>query len=507
MNKKFPKFIYALTGIILAVFIFRFTTGDNITKASMLVYPHTHKSQSGLVKKASDIPLNNLQDLNNALVNIAKETNPKVVTVFVSKVVEGHVQPFNFQPFNFGPFQFFQQAPEEKEYEKGMGSGIIVKKNGYILTNNHVVSHADSIIVRLYDGKKLPAKVIGADPQTDIAVIKINAHNLPVMQMGNSNNLHVGQLVMAVGNPLSPNLSNTVTLGIVSAKGREHLHLAHYEDYIQTDAAINPGNSGGPLVNMNGKLVGINSAIATQSGGFQGIGFAIPVNMAKDIMNQLIKYGKVRRGFLNVEIERINPTMAQSLGLKNDHGALIADVDGNPAKKAGLKQGDIVLKFDGKTVKNSDQLMNEVAGTLPGTKVTLTILRNGKRKKIRLKLGEMGKNNELAYTGGSKTKKLEKLLHFTVNDLSSHLKNEYEITKRLKGVVVTDIDKNSQAYQNGLRKGDVIMTAGYNGKRRNVHNVRSFSKALAGIKKGSAVFLRVYDPKQNANLYLAFQLY
>ena len=504
MNKRFPKIIYAFASIVLAVLVFRFSAGDGASRASMFIYPHTYKNT---LKDARDQPLNDLQDLNNALVNIAKNTNPKVVTVFVSKVVEGQVQPFNFNPFDFGPFPFFNQVPQEKEYEKGMGSGVIVRKNGYILTNNHVVSHSDSVVVKLYDGKKLPAKVVGTDPKTDLAVIKVNASNLPVMQMGNSDSLHVGQLVMAVGSPLDPNLSNTVTLGIVSAKGREHLHLAHYEDYIQTDAAINPGNSGGALVNMNGKLVGINSAIATQSGGNQGIGFAIPVNMAKNIMDQIIKYGKVKRGFLNVEVRSVDPTMAQALGLKNSHGALISDVNGNPAKAAGLKQGDVVIKLNGKPVKDADQLSNDIAGTLPGTKVKLTILRNGKEKTIEVKLGEMNSKNEESFTGNGNTGKLEKLLHFSVDNLSKHLKNKYGINRGLQGVVVTGIDKNSQAYANGLREGDVIMEAGYNGKRQRVQNIKGFTKSMSGVHKGDAVFLQVYDPSQNTDLYLAFQLY
>ncbi|HKJ34904.1 MAG TPA: Do family serine endopeptidase [Balneolales bacterium] len=501
MNKSFPKIIYAAASIILAVLVFRFSTADNASKASMFIYPHKEKN---VVKKASNLSLNNLQDLNNAFVNIAKSTNPTVVTVYVSKVIKGRAQPFNF-----GPFQFFEQNPRREQHESGMGSGVIVKSDGYILTNNHVVSHSDSVVVQLYGGKRMPAKVVGTDPKTDLAVIKINAKNLPVMRMGNSDSLHVGQLVMAVGSPLDPNLSNTVTLGIVSAKGREGLHLAHYENYIQTDAAINPGNSGGALVNMDGKLVGINSAIATQSGGNQGIGFSIPVNMAERIMHQIIKYGKVRRGFLNVMIRSVSPTMAQAMGLKNTKGALIADVNGNPAKAAGLKQGDIVLKLNGQNVKNANQLVNEIASTSPGTEVTLTILRNGKQKDIKVKLGDMSKleGNSVASGGSSSTTKLEKMLHFAVHSLTSKMKDNYGISSDIKGVIVTDVDHHSQAYANGLREGDVIMEAGYDGRRYNVKNEGDFSKALSGVHKGSAVFLKVFDPNRNTQEYLAFQLY
>jgi len=497
MNNRFPKIIYAAASIILAVLVFRFSTADNASKASLFVYPDSYKRVD---KKAKDKPLNNLQDLNNAFINIAKSTNPTVVTVFVRKEVQGHAMPFNF-----GPFQFFDQNPHQKQYERGMGSGVIVRKNGYILTNNHVVSHSDSIVVRLFGGKQLPAKVVGTDPKTDIAVIKINASNLPVMRMGNSDSVHVGELVMAVGSPLDRGLANTVTMGIVSAKGRDQLHLADYEDYIQTDAAINPGNSGGALVNMDGELIGINSAIATQSRGNQGIGFAIPVNMAKNIMEQIIKTGKVRRGFLNVYIKSIDPTMAKALGLKEAKGALIDQVNGDPAKAAGLEQGDIVLKLNGNPVKDANEFKNQIAGTAPGTTITLTVLRNGKEKEIKVKLGDMSKENSSGSTVTNN--KLASLLHFSVEQLSDNIRQQLGISKGIKGVVVNNVSRNSEAYQKGLRKGDVIMEAGYNGRRYPIKNVKEFNKAMSGVKKGDAVILKVYDPNQDAELFLAFQLY
>jgi serine protease Do len=497
MNNRFPKIIYAAASIILAVLVFRFSTADNASKASLFVYPDSYKRVD---KKAKDKPLNNLQDLNNAFINIAKSTNPTVVTVFVRKEVEGHAMPFNF-----GPFQFFDQNPHQKQYERGMGSGVIVRGNGYILTNNHVVSHSDSIVVRLFSGKQLPAKVVGTDPKTDIAVIKINASNLPVMKMGNSDSVHVGELVMAVGSPLDRGLANTVTMGIVSAKGRDQLHLADYEDYIQTDAAINPGNSGGALVNMDGELVGINSAIATQSRGNQGIGFAIPVNMAKNIMDQIIKTGKVSRGFLNVHIQTIDPTMAKALGLKDAKGALIAEVNGDPAKAAGLKQGDVVLKMNGQPIKDSNEFRNRIAGTAPGTTISLTVLRNDKQKEIKVKLGNM--SNIEGSSSSRSSSKLESLLHFSVDKLSANLRQKYGINNNLTGVVVTNISPQSSAYQSGLKEGDVIMEAGYNGRRYPVHKLDDFNKALSGVQKGSTVLLKVYDPSQNAELFLPFQIY
>jgi len=274
-----------------------------------------------------------------------------------------------------------------KFQQRGQGSGFIISKDGYILINNHVVGDADLIKVKLSDGREFKAKVIGTDPQSDVAVIKIDATNLPVLRLGDSDKLEVGEWVIAIGNPFG--LSQTVTVGVVSAKGRSRIGINDYEDFIQTDAAINPGNSGGPLVNIHGEAVGMNTAIFSRSGGYMGIGFAIPINMAKAIKDQLLKKGKVTRGWLGVVIQDIDEELAKSFGLEKTEGVLIAEVsEGSPAEKAGLKQGDIILRLNGKKVDDLGELRNKIALTAPGTKVKLEVLRENKRRTIQVTIGE-----------------------------------------------------------------------------------------------------------------------
>ncbi|NTV47868.1 MAG: Do family serine endopeptidase, partial [Chlorobiales bacterium] len=323
---------------------------------------------------AADRQISTLRDLNNAFVEIAQNAKPSVVTVLTEKTVQRRV----FNPFDFfgggSPFDdFFGQQPQqqqprsEKELLRGLGSGVIVSKDGYILTNNHVVAQSDTVYVKTFDGKTLPAKIIGADPKTDVAVIKVNADNLTAIKIGDSDKLRVGEWVMAIGSPLGENLAETVTQGIVSAKGRSNVGLADYEDFIQTDAAINPGNSGGPLVNIDGELVGINTAIASRTGGFQGIGFAVPSNMAQRVMQSLIKYGKVTRGWLGITIQDIDENIAKGMKLKSREGAVVGSVlENSPAEKAGVQTGDVIVEVEGKAVKNTVELRNMIAGVAPG---------------------------------------------------------------------------------------------------------------------------------------------
>ena len=315
--------------------------------------------------------------------NAAQAVTPSVVNVFTQKKVREASNPFASDPI-FRHF-FGDRVDPRPRQVSNLGSGVIVTTNGYILTNNHVVEAADEIQVALADGKIYPAKVVGADPETDLAVLKINATRLPAIVFGRSESLRVGDWVLAIGNPFG--VGQTVTLGIVSALGRSHLGINTFENFIQTDAAINPGNSGGALVDAAGNLIGINSAIYSRTGGSQGIGFAIPANLAKQVMEQIIKNGSVTRGWVGIEVQDLSPEIAESFNLKSTEGALIAGVlKGGPADAAGIKPGDILLAVEGKPVTDSSTLLNLIASLQPGTEAHLTLGRGTKRVEVSVKV-------------------------------------------------------------------------------------------------------------------------
>ncbi len=452
------------------------------------------------VVPAENRPIANLHDFNQALIDIAAAIKPTVVTVSTEKTL---TMPAN--AYDFGSiFDFFQnphggqqQQPQQRQFHQyGLGSGVITSSDGYILTNAHVIDGADSIYVRTFDGNKHPVKVVGADTKTDIAVLKIDGDDYPSISMGNSDSLNVGELVLAIGSPMSENLAYTVTQGIISATGRSNVGLADYEDFIQTDAAINPGNSGGPLVNMDGRLIGINTAIVSQSGGSQGLGFAIPVNMATHVMNSLIKQGKVVRGWLGVAIQDINESIANAMGIKKTNGALVSEVvhDG-PADKAGVQAGDIIQKMDGFDINNSSDLRNRVASTSPGTVVDLSIMRNGKQEDIKVKLAEASDNQLIAANPNS----MMEGLGFAVKDITPDIRKYYGLADDTQGVAVTDIDQGSNAYAAGLREGDVITAV----NRRKIDSVDGFTNEISMMKKGDTILLRVY--RNGHSLFLAFQ--
>ncbi len=309
----------------------------------------------------------------------AQAVTPSVVNVFTQKQVRESSNPFANDPI-FRHFFGDRFDPHPRQVSN-LGSGVIVSTNGYILTNNHVVEAADEIQVALANGKTYPAKVVGADPETDLAVLKISATHLPAIVFGQSDSLRVGDWVLAIGNPFG--VGQTVTLGIVSALGRSHLGINTFENFIQTDAAINPGNSGGALVDAAGNLIGINSAIYSRTGGSQGIGFAIPANLAQQVMEQIIKNGSVTRGWVGIEVQDLSPEIAESFNLKSTEGALIAGVlKGGPADAAGIKPGDILLAVDGKAVSDSSSLLNLIANLQPGTQAHLTLGRESKRIEV-----------------------------------------------------------------------------------------------------------------------------
>jgi serine protease Do len=436
-------------------------------------------------------PIFTLRDLNKAFVDIAKTVTPTVVTVSIEKfltVQEGYPNGF---PFMFDPFggMFGQQGrgqSQTRQYKQsGLGSGVIVSSDGYILTNNHVVAEADSIQVRLFDGRRLPAKVVGRDEQTDVAVIKVNATGLTPIKRGNSDDLQVGEMVMAIGSPLRENLAHTVTQGIVSAKGRQlGARAGSYEDYIQTDAAINPGNSGGALVNLDGEMVGINSAIATQSGGFEGIGFAIPSNMAFRVMDMLVSKGHVVRGYLGITPQDIDEKIASALKVREGEGVLVGDVaEGSPADKAGLQSGDIITMVDGRKMSSASQLRNQISQTPPDTRVALSMLRDGKEQELSVELGELP--GQVAVAGSAEAKDL---LGFRVSALTRDLASKYGLDQRSQGVVISEIDSTSNAGQAGLQEGDVIRSV----NRTRINSLGDFNQAIAGLKKGDSVLLQIF---------------
>ncbi len=375
--------------------------------------------------------------------------------------------------------RFFPDRPPPGQ-SRSLGSGFIISDDGYIITNNHVVGDADKITVRLSDKEEYEAKVIGSDEKTDLALIKISTkHPLTVVPLGKSNDLQVGDWVIAIGNPFG--LEQTVTAGIVSAKGRV-IGAGPYDDFIQTDASINPGNSGGPLLNLKGEVVGINSAIFSQGGGNIGIGFAIPIDLAKSIVAQLKDKGKVTRGWLGVAIQSVTAELAKSFGLKEPLGALVAEVtkDG-PAEKSGIERGDVIIAFNGTTVKDSHELPALVARTPVGDKAEVTILRSGKEKTIPVKLGEL--TDQQAKTSG--TEESGESWGMTVSTLTAEIAGRFQLERTQKGVIVTDVDPGSSAELAGIQVGDVIEEV----NRQSVESVEDFNKAMSSAKEKETLLL------------------
>lgn len=411
---------------------------------------------------AQDAGLESLRESGKAFRSVAKQVSPAVVFIQVEKeVVQPGVgsNPFEGHPFGDEFFRrFFGQPPQQrnqkqapKRQETGQGSGFIISADGYIMTNNHVVGGADQVTVQLLNGREYTAKIIGTDPPTDIALIKIEAdEKLPFLKLGNSDQSEVGDWVLAFGNPFG--LSHTLTAGIISAKGRSGMGLNDYENFIQTDAAINPGNSGGPLVNLDAEVIGMNTAIFSRSGGYMGIGFAIPINMAKNIRQQLVENGAVTRGRLGVYIQDLTKDLAESFGLKQGKGILVAQViEDSPAEKAGLKQGDIILELNGNNVAKVAGFRNKISLTRPGSKVKLTILRDGKKRKIEATIGALEATASSKPAGSDQIPKLGMSLQKLTAELAEQFGYE-----DATGVLVTAVESGSIAADAGIKRGDLI---------------------------------------------------
>lgn len=448
------------------------------------------------------VPESLIQEI-TAFSDIVKAVSPTVVNISTTKTVRRRFSPF--EHFFDSPFgDFFEPFRRPRRWkEQSLGSGVIVSSDGYIITNSHVVDKADEIKVTLYDKREFKGKIVGTDPKTDIAVIKIPAENLPAIKWGDSDKLQVGEFVLAFGNPYG--LSHTVTMGIVSALGRANVGVADYEDFIQTDAAINPGNSGGPLVNIKGELVGINTAIFSKTGGYQGIGFAVPSSIAKAIMPQLIKEGKVTRGWLGVTIQNVTPELAKEFGLKKSTGALVTDIfKGSPAEKAGLKRGDIILEINGKKVRNVEFLRNKIAQSKVGSTIRLKILRDEKTVFLEATITEFPEDMAevaLREPRDDLEERENGLAGFSVMDLTSEIAKQLGLSKNERGVVILRVEPYSAAEEAGLKKGDVIQEI----NKKRVKNLKDFKAITSRIRNGDTMLL--FINRGGRKFYVTLKVY
>ena len=445
--------------------------------------------------------IDTLRQMGKAFAEIAEKVSPAVVSIRAEKTVTQDYPAIRERPFGdpFDPFEdnffdyFFRRrsprrrSPQRKYQQMAQGSGFIISSDGHILTNNHLVGDADEVTVNLADGREFTAKIIGTDPDSEVAVIKIDADNLPSLELANSDALEVGEWVLAIGNPFG--LSHTVTAGIVSAKGRSNVGLATYEDFIQTDAAINPGNSGGPLLNLDGKAVGINTAIIT-SGAYRGnigIGFAIPVNMAKAVYGQLVDSGIVVRGWLGVVIQPLTAQLADSFDLKDTKGVLISEViEDSAAEEAGLKQGDIVVEFEGQPVEKINVLQNRIAMLKPGTKAEIVVLRDGKRKTL---TAELAKRPTQAQIAATRSDTLEQL-GLTVQNLTDELARRLGY-QDMTGVIVAQVEPGLEADRKGITVGTLIIEV----DRKPIKNTKDFNEAIENAREEGQTLLLVRNKR------------
>ncbi|WP_456407196.1 DegQ family serine endoprotease [Caldithrix abyssi] len=472
-------------GVVIGVVL---TTSFNLDSKSMAgttdkIYTEASENNAGPTLTAGNF------NPNSMFTDIVEKVRPSIVSIYTTKTVKLRENPFFFFFRDFGNIPE-DHLPQPEMKQQGLGSGIIISEDGYILTNNHVVEDVDELRVKMIDNSEYEAKVVGTDPSTDIALIKIDAKNLPVAILGDSDNLKIGEWVLAIGNPL--NLTSTVTAGIVSAlhrsinilRGRNN--VSSIENFIQTDAAINPGNSGGALVNLRGEVIGVNTAIATSTNYYMGYGFAVPINMAKAVVDDIIKYGEVRRGYLGVYISEVTPVTAKGVKLDHPRGVFVTSViEGSAADKAGIKEGDVILSVDGKEVNRPNELQAKIGIKNPGDVVTLKVWRDGKELTVKAKL--KGRDNE----SDEKETRISKKDMIKVPDLGMKLKNlndrekdKFEVDG---GALVTSVEQFSAASQARIVPGDVIIEV--DGKK--VESVSDFYDKISKYKAGDIVKLKL----------------
>jgi serine protease Do len=438
----------------------------------------SHAPAPGIVEQA--------QETGGDFSGIVQAAAPAVVNISAVKLRQPDSSADD--PF-FDFFKDFFSPPyapglQKRWKEQSFGSGVIVSADGYVITNNHVVTNAEKIKVTLYDKRIVEGRVIGSDPKTDIAVIKIRADSLPTIPWGDSDALRVGEFVLAIGDPFG--LSHTVTMGIISAVGRANVGIADYEDFIQTDAAINPGNSGGPLVNAEGNLIGINTAIFSRSGGYQGIGFAVPSNMARRIMEQLIGEGRVIRGWVGVTIQELTPELSRKFRHESTAGALVGEsLPGSPAERAGITSGDIIVEFGGKDVEGPSEFKNMVARSTPGTRVPVAVLRSGKAMRFIVTVGELPREAEPPFPEYPMESERDAFYGLSVIALTDDIARQLNIPTSSRGVVVVGVQEGSPSDDSGLRRGDLILEV----EGTKIRGIADFRAVSADMQREDSVLM------------------
>ena len=500
--KRFLKLMAAsIIGSALTIAVFMITgINDNeltITKGQSNL--PVHRTVYTVKESGEVVPLD--------FTGVSKEVMNSVVHIKSTRKIKGDSRAYYYDPFgdlwgdDFFKF-FFGEPPQQRQerikpepfIQQGTGSGVIISSNGYIVTNNHVVADADEIEVTLHNNEVFNAKIIGTDPSTDIALIQIKSDGLQALPLGNSDNVEVGEWVLAVGNPF--NLNSTVTAGIISAKGR-NINIINdksaIEAFIQTDAAINPGNSGGALVNLNGELIGINTAIASQTGVYMGYGFAIPVNLAKSVVDDFIKYGEVRRGYIGVSIEPMTQVKAEGVGLDKVRGVFISSVlNGKAADKAGIKAGDVILEVQGVEVNKPNQVQSKIGSYDPGEKISIVVWRDGSKKTFNIVLEGREEEANTASRTRTPVEKNINSLGITVGDLTSRDLERFDLDN---GIVLQSVKRNSPASKEGLQRGDVI----YEADGKPVSSAAEFRNYIEDLSKGDIIKLQVRNRDSSGN--------